>query len=324
VNPAAVTISGRNFDDQVQVKFDTYPVASSDVQVIDEQTIDVLQIPAPNEFGLTFDTVGCVTNNGESGQRQVPTLVSVSVTNVGASCTDSLNMVYEPGDTTCVPVANLNLSLIGAPFAATPAGSCSPPLQLQVANPAANVSVSYDLDVTGPFSFTGGMQTLSDAVGPGENDFWDVFFCPTQDNNQLQTGLAILSSVSLANDVTISLEGQEASPTISVAPTSINFGSQAAGTCSTAQIVTVSNGGTDGLDWTATLDSRFFFSDAGGGSDQGPNAGVLGPGNDADFEIYYCPDGGDSGTQTGELEIQHNDPNEPTNPVVVTLEGEAS
>ncbi len=322
VNPGAVTISGRNFDEQVQVKFNSYPVASSDVQVLDEQTIDVLQIPAPNEFGLTFDTVACVTGNGEAGQRQVPTLVSVSVTNVSASCTDSLNMVYEPGDTTCVPVGNLNMNLLGAPFAATPAGSCSPPLQIQVSNPSTTATVNYDINLTGPFTFTGGVQVVSDTVAPGENDFFDVFFCPTLDNNQIQTGLAILSSPSLANDVTINLEGTEASPTITVSPTSINFGTVTPGSCSaTAENVTISNGGADSLDWTANLSGRFFLD--AGGSLQAVN-GSLGPGNDIILDVYFCPDGGDSGTLLGDMEVQHNDPNAPSNPVVVSLEGDAS
>ena len=322
VNPAAVTISGLNFDEQVQVKFNGYPVASAFVQVIDENTIDVLQIPAPNDFGLNFSTVGCITGQGENGQRQVPTLVAVSVTNVGAECTDSLNMVYEPGDTSCVPIANLALSLLGGPFADTPAGSCSPALQLRVENQSTDSTVDYELQLTGPFRFNGGLQQLAETVGPGETDFFDVFFCPTIDNNQQQTGLAILSSVSLPDDRTINLVGTEASPTIGINPTSITFPAVAADSCSAVEIVTVSNGGLAPLDWTIALNGRFYFSDAGGGSGQGPVNDSIAPGDpDETIDLYFCPAAGDTGTLTGELQIQHNDPSAP-NPEVVDLSGD--
>ncbi len=70
VTPSDITISGADFAEDLLVKINDFVMASSSVTVVDETTIEVTGIPAPNDFGLVFDTTPCITDDGLQGLTQ--------------------------------------------------------------------------------------------------------------------------------------------------------------------------------------------------------------------------------------------------------------
>ena len=62
---------------------------------------------------------------------------------------------------------------------------------------------------TGPFNIIAPVP-VNEVVAPGGSTSFDVEFCPTVDDGQLQTGTAVITSNDVTNPtVTINLEGQE-------------------------------------------------------------------------------------------------------------------
>ena len=107
VDPDDITIFGSNFSENLLVKINEYVMSPSSVDVINESTIEVDGIPAPNEFGLQYDTSPCTTNDGDPGLRRTPSPVRVTVQNQPGNCSSTLDgaLIYEPEDTTCEPYA---------------------------------------------------------------------------------------------------------------------------------------------------------------------------------------------------------------------------
>jgi hypothetical protein len=101
VDPDAIMINGHYFADEVLVRVGIYQVPSSNVTVVSEATINVENLPDTTLLGITFDTTtsGCISPQ----IRDIPTPVSVAVTNFPGACADTLTaaIVVEPYDTAC-------------------------------------------------------------------------------------------------------------------------------------------------------------------------------------------------------------------------------
>ena len=125
VDPADITISGADFADTLLVRINQYVMPTSSVEVIDETTIEVTGIPAPNQFGLVFNTSPCITDDGLQGLRKAPTPVDVTVVNLPGNCADTLvgGLIYEPGDNSCVASSTITVDI--PPFPDAEVGSCS-------------------------------------------------------------------------------------------------------------------------------------------------------------------------------------------------------
>ena len=326
VDPSSAVLTGKNFSTSVQVAIKSILLNSGAIQAVNDTTINITQLPAPNDLGLVFDTVACVNGDGVAGLRKVPTSVDVTVTNTNANCSDTLTkgLTYQPQNTDCVVEPNIVLvpaagSTVTLP--ATGAGSCSTFEQVTVRNTGGS-NLDWTAAITGPFSFSGSSGDLnrSGSLVPGTSSTIEVHFCPTVDDNSNQFGqVQFLSNDPNDNPVTLHLQGQEAAGQLELTPPNLNFPSTAGGSCSAAQQATIRNTGLDDLSYNSTLTGRFFFD--AGASQQGPVAGSLPPGTDTLVDIYFCPNLGASGTLTGQLSVDSDDP---VNPVrTVALSGDA-
>lgn len=118
VDPDDIVISGGNFSDEVLVRIESFVMSPASVTVVNENTIEVENIPAPNDFGLVYQVAQCTTDLGDPGVRRTPSAVTVTVQNIPGNCTDSIQgaLIYEPEDTTCVPVPVLRVDPLDIDF----------------------------------------------------------------------------------------------------------------------------------------------------------------------------------------------------------------
>jgi hypothetical protein len=97
------TISGDGFDAPVRVQFGGADGSSAVVTSVTPTSI-VATVPTPPP-GFSFDTEACDGNgdNIPGGTRNIPTRISVSVTNLDNSCTTTLSNAFtiNPQDTAC-------------------------------------------------------------------------------------------------------------------------------------------------------------------------------------------------------------------------------
>ncbi len=118
VDPDDIVISGANFSEEVLVKIATFVMSPSSVTVVNENTIEVDNIPAPNDFGLQYEVAQCTTDLGDPGVRRTPSAVDVTVQNIPGTCTDTISgaLIYQPEDTSCVPVPVLRVDPLDLDF----------------------------------------------------------------------------------------------------------------------------------------------------------------------------------------------------------------
>ena len=77
------------------MRINNFTIAPNDTEVISPEHIHINQIPAPNDFGLVFNTGSCTTDTGLQGIRNEPTPVDVTVRNLPLGCENTL--VAGPG-----------------------------------------------------------------------------------------------------------------------------------------------------------------------------------------------------------------------------------
>ncbi len=299
VSPSMVTIHGVNFSQQLTVSIqqggNTYVVPASDVTVVDENTIEI-QVPAPNEFNLVWDTSQCVISGAPvPGTRRVATPVNVTVTNVSGSCSDTLEggLVYQPESSDCQLGAVPDQTALT--FADTPVGSCSAdsPQTIVITNYG---SVAVTWTVTTPSGADGPMFTLGGTTGgslnPGETANLDVSFCPTSAtaaNDFMQATITITSTDSDPTtapvSTVVSLAGTALAADLDVTPPGpVDFGSVAAdagGTSCLTQNFTVSNLGEVDMNWSVTSTSPVFTVT--------PSNGTVAPGGSTAVSVDFCP-----------------------------------
>ena len=118
VDPDDIVISGADFSEEVLVKINNFVMSPSSVTVVDENTIEVENIPAPNDFGLVYQVAQCTTNLGDPGVRRTPSAVTVTVQNIPGNCSDTIQgaLIYQPEDTSCTPVPVLRVDPLDIDF----------------------------------------------------------------------------------------------------------------------------------------------------------------------------------------------------------------
>ncbi len=135
VVPGEIDIYGVRFAENLLVRINNFTIAPIDTEVISPEHIHISQIPAPNDFGLVFNTGSCTTGTGLQGIRNEPTPVNVTVRNLPLGCESTLSqgLVYIPEDQTCVAAPAIQL-ILNTSFPATAATTCSAPEPLTIAN----------------------------------------------------------------------------------------------------------------------------------------------------------------------------------------------
>ncbi len=181
VDPDDITIFGSDFGENVLVKINDYVMSPSSVDVVNDSTIEVEGIPAPNEFGLQYDTSPCTTNDGDPGLRRTPSPVRVTVQNQPGNCSSTLDgaLIYEPEDTTCVPYAIWGIQPGDLDFGQVIVGDPPTMLSFSIFNDGgADLMWTAEVSGTDPVNFwiDGGPSGM---VPANSNVIRDVVFNPT-------------------------------------------------------------------------------------------------------------------------------------------------
>ncbi len=184
VSPNQVTITGDYFSPNLIVEIGSFRIANVDIEVLNVNTIDVNRIPAPNEFGITWDQGPCVTDLGLQGTQRQATSVDVTVINLPGNCSDTLagGLVYEPEQPVeCVVAPQINV--LPMTFEGTAPGSCSAGQTLNIQNLGQGSLDVQLLTLLGPFYFDD--TSTSQSAGPlppidpfGSNTSLTVWYCP--------------------------------------------------------------------------------------------------------------------------------------------------
>jgi trimeric autotransporter adhesin len=177
------------------------------------------------------------------------------------------------------------------PFGIEGLGSTSSPETLTVSN-TGNTAVTFtSITVTGDFAGATLAQCPSIAVDAKPCSF-QITFTPTAAGTR--TGTITFTDNATGSPQTVTLTGTGVAVAIGISPTSLTFGSQAVGTTSAAQTVTVSNNGNFPLIFSNIVTSGDF---AGATLAQCPSIGEENP--PCVFSITFKPTA--TGTRTGAI-----------------------
>jgi hypothetical protein len=320
VVPNEITVFGEFFLPDLLVEINGYRMDNVDIEVVDTKTINVVNLPSPDDIGLSWDTVSCVTDQGLTGTRLGPTPVTLSVINIPGECRTELPgaLVYEPEDDTCqvAPAIAVIPPVFGPVEAPTAPGTCG------MGTLTINNSGSGTLDITnitllGQFFFNnspGGSQNLPGpiTIQPFGTDSWDVYFCPDIDNGQLYSGQVVVVSNDPGSPTVAALNGQEGFPVLSGAA-NYDFSDQTAGAGPYTQQYTLTNTGTATLDWSASIEGNPQFALSGSTS------GSVAPGDSVPIDIDFSPDAVSSFSAT--LTIDSSNADAQGAPLVVAVTG---
>jgi hypothetical protein len=192
-------------------------------------------------------------------------------------------------------------------FPAQMMGATSAALPLVIKNGAtATDSLNViSVSATGDFAET---NTCSSPVAAGASCTVNVTFTPT--GTGTRTGTIVMSDNAPSKSQTVQVTGTGS--TVGVAPVSLTFPTQVVGTSSSAQIVTLSNQGSNALAIASiTVTGDFGESNTCGSS--------LAAGASCPISIVFTPT--TTGIRSGTLQISDSDP---TSPQSVTLSGTAT
>lgn len=325
VDPSAAEIRGRYFASTVLVTINDYVLPQSSINVVDDTLIQINQLPSINDFGLEFDTIACITGGGLDGFREVPTAVSVTVTNLISGCTDTIGsgLVYEPETSDCTVAPDIAVSPILVSFADTAAGTCSPAVPVTISNFGQGTLSVNDIFLQGRFYFDAAATSQAapgfDVAPLGAAGF-DLYFCPDVDNGALYTGLMVINSNDPDEDpLQISLRGTElAVEEIVTAPVASGGtwsfpGQTAAGACSATALLSVRNDGQGNLTSISASASAPFTVSV-------PPATTLLPGGSTNIGVQFCPTVNDGSLQAGTLTINSSDV--ANSPVIIGLQAQ--
>ncbi len=210
------TIHGSNFADNLFVEINNSRLGSEYVDVVDEHTIEVQNIPGLDVLGITFEQTACTAPGGVPGTRQTQTAVPVSVINLPGSCINTLPgaLVFSPTSTDCEPTpADLVSSPVGDgdtwDFGSVTAAAGENTLQLFLTNNGGETATVVVPPLAGPdFSVTGTSPACASLTYGGPQCVVDVTFDPTIVQDGLTDTLVInYSSASAGGTITINLTG---------------------------------------------------------------------------------------------------------------------
>jgi hypothetical protein len=285
-----------------------------------------MQIPAPNDFGLVFNSTSCTTGTGLQGIKNVATPVDVTVRNLPLGCEDTLNqtLVYLPEDQTCVVAPDLQLTTPS--FPTVPAGTCSPPQLLTINNGGAGTLEIQTLFLQGQFFFQAGSNQNAGPLTIPPFSFdnsLSLYFCPDVANGATYSGQLVITSNNASSPNNYNLSGTEATPPeIGTAPygdgDTWTFQATTNPDCWEDPIpLTISNVGISDL----TLQGVSLTIGADFNVINSPINVVLGPSETYDLRVEFCPSTTGGSLLEDDLFINHNAANPPPNPIVIHLAG---
>jgi hypothetical protein len=215
---------------------------------------------------------------------------------LAASSPTSFNFLLKIAPSLGAPVPLVSPRLLS--FANQNVGTSSVPADVQVGN-FGDAPVSPVVLITGDFSET---DNCSTAVAGGQKCDINVLFTPSTTGPR--TGTLTVSFGGNVPPQTVSLNGNAGAPAVTLSPASLSFPSQAIGTTSVAQQVTITNGGTGPLIISSLQTTDQFASTNTCGA-------PIAPSGDCTVQVTFTPTAG--GAQSGTLTISDNAPNSPQN-----------
>ena len=174
-------------------------------------------------------------------------------------------------------------------FGSQAAGTTSTAQTVTLADTGTTAVNITGVSISGDFSQT---NNCPGALGAGSSCSFQVVFTPTATGTR--TGTLSISTTATSTAQTVSLTGAGAGPSVQVSPGTLTFGSQAVGTSSAAQTVTLENTGTTAINITGVSITGDFSQ-----TSNCPSA--LGAGSSCSFQVVFTPTV--TGTRTGTLSI---------------------
>jgi Abnormal spindle-like microcephaly-assoc'd, ASPM-SPD-2-Hydin len=262
--------------------------------------------PANNDFHL--QGASPAINAGNNSAQSLPS--SDFDGNPRIAATIDLG-VYEVVTTSAASISPASLS-----FGPLPAGSTSSPQTATLSSTATTAFQITSVQVTGAFSATTTCATLSDAGGfsgivPGNTCSFSVTFVPPAGSSPGTFSGTLSANGTNGASLLISLTGTVPSPapTVSLSTSFLSFSSQAVGTTSALQSVTLTNTSNLGLTIASvTVSPEFSETD---------NCGAgLAAGASCRINVTFAPTA--AGAVSGRLAVNDNAANSPQS---VTLSG---
>jgi Bacterial Ig-like domain (group 2)/Divergent InlB B-repeat domain len=283
-------------------------------------TVTITNIVASTNFGETNTCPTTLTAGGGTGSTCsvfatfTPTAtgaltgtVTVTYTNAG-STTPQTTTITLTGTGTAATGGTITITPTPLPFGLEGIGLTTPPETLTVSN-TGNTAVTFtSIAMTGDFAGATLAQCPSIAVGAAPCKL-QITFTPTAAGTR--NGTITFTDNATGSPQTVNLSGTGVAVAIGITPTSLTFGSQAVGTTSAGQTVTVSNNGNFPLNFSSIVTSGDF---AGATLAQCPSIGEENP--PCVFSITFKPTG--TGTRTGAITFTDNGTGSPQ---TVTLTG---
>jgi trimeric autotransporter adhesin len=260
-------------------------------------TVTFTNIVTSGDFaGATLVQCPSIAVEGTPCTFQISFKPTATGTRTGAitftdNATGSPQSVTLTGTGTAATGGTITITPTPLPFGLEGLGSTSSPETLTVSN-TGNTAVTFTSIVTsGDFAGATLAQCLSIAVDAKPCTF-QITFTPTAAG--VRNGTIVFTDNATGSPQTVTLTGTGVAVAIGIAPTALTFGSQAVGTTSAAQTVTVSNNGNFPLFFNSIVTSGDF---AGATLAQCPSIGEEAP--PCVFSITFKPTA--TGTRTGAI-----------------------
>jgi uncharacterized repeat protein (TIGR01451 family) len=207
------------------------------------------------------------------------------------------------------PVASVNTTFIN--FGDQPVGTTSADQDVTLTNVGIVPLTITNAAVGGPnpgdFTLAYGVCPSAApplaVIAPGGSCTLNISFAPT--NAGTRTATLTVTSDAINGPLNGTVTGNGTSPTTGFSPSSLTFPSQAIGTSSAPQTLTVSNSGTATLTITAIAISGANASDFSFTAPALPLSITVG--SSATLSVSFSPASGPAGTQTGSLDLTDND-----------------
>lgn len=292
--------------------------SSASVTVTNEQTTAITLSPAASaDFSVTGGTCGASLSAAGSCTIIV-TFTPQYKGSIKGALAVTTNAAFSPqilalaGTATGGPTVPLTISPTSLTFTATGVGATTAPKTITVTNKSAGTITINTLTASADYAAVGsGTTPCGGALAKSAKCTFSVTFTPT-DTGSLKGSVAIASSGGAVSPQIIGLSGTGEIPVV-LAPTSLTFATQAVGTTSAPQTVTLTNNSGTTLTLNSIVASGDFTAAPSGAT---PCGATVAAAATCTFSVTFTPHA--TGAISGAATVTHN---APLGPAVIKLTG---
>ena len=274
------------------------------------KSISGLSVSATGDFARSGGTCGTSVGTGLSCTVIVtftPTAAGARSGTLSISHSNTLTPIAialtGTGAAVAAPVATITPTSLT--LAATPIGTTSPALSVNVANTGSAALTLSSITLGNPADFVvaGGTCAAGGSVAPGANCTVSIAFKPSAGPLGARSGTLSIAHNAPASPGVVSLGGNAlaAAAPVAVLSASLAFGSVDVGKTSTAQTATLSNTGNAALAIAAIASDSTEFTVSGGTCAAG---GSVAPSSSCTIGVTFKPKV--AGARSGNLIVTHN------------------